>query len=367
MKLIAYYLPQFHEIPENNEFWGEGFTEWVNVRAAEPLFPGHYQPREPYGNNYYNLLSSDVMIEQMKLARKYGLYGFCFYHYWFNGKLLLEKPLENLLKSPEADLPFCMAWANEPWATTWHAGGGQYKVLIEQKYGGRKDWLEHFNYFLPFFKDQRYIKVSNKPMLLIYNLDEIECRKEMLALWNNCAKQNGFDGIYIVSMRNSMKRRAKYAFVSATVDFLPKLTMEDSITEFYRKIWIWKSKNGYKYSKVPFIKKHLYTKFDYDKLNQFYLNRKNGKNHFRGVFLEYDDTPRRKEWSVLVNNFTPEKFEYYLKENIKKSNMEGNDMLFINAWNEWGEGAYLEPDKRYGYRCLEAVKRAVELQEDREV
>lgn len=358
MKLIAYYLPQFHENPDNNEFWGKGFTEWKNVKAAKPLFSGHCQPRVPYQNNYYDLSDPEIMVHQMKLAKEYGLYGFCFYHYWFNGRKVLEKPVENILKTPAADLPFCLAWANEPWATTWHTGGGQYKVLVEQEYGEEKEWIEHFNYLLQFFNDERYIKISGKPVLLIYNLDEIDCRKKMLACWCNAAKKVGFNGLYIISMQNTKKRNPKSAFVSATVDFQPKMLTLD-IKWFQKKIMDWKGKNGYKFSKVPFIKNHLYTKFDYDELNRSYLNTKKGKNHFRGAFLWYDDTPRRREWSVLIDNFTPKKFEYYLKENIKKSMEEGNDMLFINAWNEWGEGAYLEPDEKYGYEYLQAVQNAL--------
>lgn len=360
MKLITYYLPQFHEIPENNSFWGDHFTEWVNVKAAKPLFKGHYQPRIPYRNNYYDLSDSQVMVNQMNLAKEYGIYGFCFYHYWFNGKKMLEKPIENILKTPEASLPFCVAWANEAWASTWHVGGGQYKVLIEQKYGKEKEWIEHFEYLLQFFKDDRYIKVSKKPMLLIYNLDEIECRREMLACWTKRAKKEGFEGIYIVSMRNSQERNAKSAFVSATVDFQPKMLMNNRILGVHKKVWDWKNKNGYKFSKIPIIKKHLYTRFDYDQLNQDYLNTRKAKGHYRGMFLWYDDTPRRREWAALVDGFTPEKFEFYLEENIKKSKEEGNDFLFINAWNEWGEGAYLEPDEEYGFRCLEAVRDALE-------
>lgn len=364
MKLIAFYLPQFHEIPENNSFWGDHFTEWVNVKATKPLFRNHYQPRIPYRNNYYDLSNPTVMVDQMKLAKKYGIYGFCFYHYWFNGKKILEKPVENILKTPQANLPFCIAWANEAWATTWHTGGGRYKVLISQEYGNEREWVEHFKYLFQFFKDDRYIKIAGKPMLLIYNLDEMECRKEMLACWSNLAKKEGFKGIYIVSMRNSEKRNPISAFVSATMDFQPKMLMNDVSVGMKKNIWNWKNKYGYKFSKIPVIRKHLYTKFDYDELNRYYLGTKKGKNHYRGVFLWYDDTPRRREWSALVDNFTPDKFQYYLSENIKKSKEEGNDLLFINAWNEWGEGAYLEPDQRYGFRYLEAVKNAIQMEYD---
>ena len=160
MKIIAFYLPQFHNIPENDEWWGDGFTEWVNVKKAKPLFDGHVQPKEPLNDNYYNLLDDNIKIWQAKIAKEYGVYGFCYYHYWFNGKLLLEKPMEQMLNNKKIDIPFCISWANEPWTKAWV---NEKKVLIPQSYGGVNEWKEHFDYLLPFFKDERYIKVHNKP------------------------------------------------------------------------------------------------------------------------------------------------------------------------------------------------------------
>ena len=165
MKIIAFYLPQFHEIPENNKWWGKGFTEWVNVKKARPLFENHNQPRVPLNKNYYNLLDEKTQKEQVKLANDYGLYGFCFYHYWFDGKLLLEKPVEKFLENKSLDTHFCICWANEHWTNAW--ANKEAKVLIEQKYGNKKEWKEHFDYLLNFFKDDRYIKENNKPLLVI--------------------------------------------------------------------------------------------------------------------------------------------------------------------------------------------------------
>ena len=193
MKVIAFYLPQFHEIPENNEWWGEGFTEWVNVKKAQKLFDGHNQPRIPLNNNYYNLLDNNVKKWQVELANKYGVYGFCFYHYWFNGKLLLEKPVEQFLKDKSLNIHYCICWANEHWTNAW--AGKQAKVLIEQKYGTEKEWKEHFEYLLPYFKDERYIKEDNKPLLIIYRPELIDCLKDMLEFWDKEAKKNGFAGL----------------------------------------------------------------------------------------------------------------------------------------------------------------------------
>ena len=159
-KIIAFYLPQFHRIPENDKWWGEGFTEWTNTKSSKPLFKGHDQPKEPLNDNYYNLLDKDTRKWQGELAKKYGIYAFCYYHYWFNGKLLLQKPIEKMLNQNEPNLPFCMCWANEPWSRSWD--GREKEVIMPQAYGEKKQWKKHFDYLLPFFKDTRYIKVGNK-------------------------------------------------------------------------------------------------------------------------------------------------------------------------------------------------------------
>ena len=166
MKVIAFYLPQFHTIPENDEWWGKGFTEWTNVKAAKPLFEGHVQPRIPLNNNYYNLLDDEVMEWQVELARQYGVYGFCFYHYWFDGHMLLEKPMENMLNSDKINFPYCICWANENWTNAWTANG-DVKTLIKQTYGDREEWERHFSYLLDFFKDKNYIKENNKPLFVL--------------------------------------------------------------------------------------------------------------------------------------------------------------------------------------------------------
>ena len=163
MKLISLYLPQFHEIPENNDAWGNGFTEWTNVRKSRPLYFGHRQPRVPLGENYYNLLDVKVMERQSTLAQRAGIYGFCFYHYWFNGRMVLEKPVNNWLLDKKIRTHFCFCWANEPWTKTWHGAGGNMEILIPQTYGGEEEWEQHYRYFLPFFKDERYIKEDGKP------------------------------------------------------------------------------------------------------------------------------------------------------------------------------------------------------------
>lgn len=360
VKLLAYYLPQFHTIPENDEWWGKGFTEWTNTKRAKPLFKGHYQPRIPYRQNYYDLSNPQVMVKQMQMAKKYGIYGFCFYHYWFgNGRILLDKPLENLINTPEANLPFCIAWANENWVKTWHGNGGKNKVLIEQEYGNNQDWLLHIDWLLRLFKDERYIKKDNKPMLLIYNIDKIPCRDRMLDVWNRRVKEEGFDGIWLVAMKKKDDDKVKYRNINASVSFEPRRTRV--MTKTHNKKWsLVKKEHGEKLSAIPILRRFIYTSYDYDEINQMILNRKHSKNEYRGAFTNYDDTPRRREWAVMFKNSSPRKFQGYLEENIEKSISEGNEFLFINAWNEWGEGAYLEPDEKYGYAYLNAVRRALD-------
>ena len=216
MKTIAFYLPQFHAIPENDEWWGLGYTEWTAVKRARALYDGHNQPRVPYENRYYNLLDKNTMQWQASLMEKYGVDGVCFYHYYFeNGRKILEKPAENLLKWKDINMPFCFSWANETWARTWSALATKNVwnsieekkkqdddkndgILLKQEYGNDEDWRIHFEYLLPFFKDDRYIKYINKPIFVIHRADLIPCLPQMIELWNNLARENGFDGIYFI-------------------------------------------------------------------------------------------------------------------------------------------------------------------------
>ena len=193
-KVLALYLPQFHRIKENDEWWGPGFTEWTNVKNAVPLFEGHDQPVVPLHQNYYNLLDNDTIKWQIDIAKKHGVYGFCFYHYWFDGHMLLEKPMENMLADPALNIPYCICWANENWTNAWKADG-DVKTLIQQSYGREDEWERHFNYLLQFFRDPNYIVENNKPFFVIYRPEIIPCLNEMLDYWQALAVKNGFDGM----------------------------------------------------------------------------------------------------------------------------------------------------------------------------
>lgn len=349
MRLISFYLPQFHEIPENNDAWGNGFTEWVNVKKSEPRFWGHSQPRVPLNNNYYNLLDKNVMGWQAKLAAYAGIYGFCFYHYWFNGRMVLEKPAENLLKDKSIKLRYCFAWANEPWTKTWHGAGGNKEILIAQTYGGEEEWKRHYEYFRPFFMDERYIKENNKPVLLIYRLRNIPHFNEMLRYWNRRAEEDGFSGIFLISMNVCREHVEKSCQVNASADFEPNRTKSEKLQT---KPVLKPKDKGWKLWNYFAVKR-----ISYDRLNREMLKKPHGKNQFRTVFADYDDSPRRGARAVVIKGASPRKFGKYLKMTIKKSLEEGNRYVFLNAWNEWGEGNYLEPDTRYKYSYLREIKR----------
>ena len=230
MKLLCMYLPQYHEIEENNQWWGKGYTEWTAVKNAKPLYGGHIQPKVPLNNEYYDLSNSDANTWkwQAELANKYGVHGFCVYHYWFTGKKLLHKPLEILLDHPEIPIKYTMCWANETWTKTWY--GKEKEILIEQEYGTDHDWIEHFKYMLKFFQDERYIKIKNKPMLNIYRSSDIKDLDKMLECWNTLAKQSGYDGIYIVASNNNGPLETRFNLVDAFYNFEPGYTLKHGLT-----------------------------------------------------------------------------------------------------------------------------------------
>lgn len=354
MKLISLYLPQFHEIAENNDAWGKGFTEWTNVKKARPLFAGHYQPCVPLNQNYYNLLDDGVLEWQVGLAKKYGIDGFCFYHYWFEGRMVLEKPVEKLLENKNLDINFCFAWANESWTKTWHGAGGNKEILIAQTYGREEEWQKHYEYFSRFFADERYIKENNKPMLLLYRVRNIPKFNDMIRYWNKCAMEDGFDGVFVVTMDNSREQAGKSRMIAASVDFEPNRTKSEgmavpiiNMTPTTRRNILWN--------------RFALRTLSYKKLNREMIRRPHGKNHFRTAFIGYDDTPRRGLRSSIVTGSSPRRFGRYLREIIALSRQEENDYVFINAWNEWGEGNYLEPDEKHKYAYLQQVRKCREL------
>lgn len=364
MKIIPFYLPQYHAIPENDQWWGDGFTEWTNTKKGKPLFKNHYQPREPLHDNYYNLLEDNVMVNQMRLAKKYKIDGFCFYHYWFCGKKLLEKPLERMLNNPEADLPFCLAWANEPWTRAWYGKVGEKEILQSQNYGNEVDWTNHFMYLLQFFKDKRYICVDGKPVFLIYRSYNITKCDQMLELWQRLAKENNLKGLYFISMETIYEIDKRHKMFDANMEYEPMRTLREFDEKWQEKRAL-RAETLEKLKQVPLLHKLYLDKISYDECYQIITNRKHyNKKVYLGAFVDWDNTARKGKKSTIFDGASPEKFKENLKQQLKRSKKLGNDMLFINAWNEWSEGAYLEPDKRYGYAYLHALRNAILETED---
>ncbi|MEK7432436.1 MAG: glycoside hydrolase family 99-like domain-containing protein [Cyanobacteriota bacterium] len=361
VKVLAFYLPQFHEILENNKWWGDGFTEWTNTKKSKPLFKNHYQPRIPDNEKYYNLLNDNDRLWQINIAKKYGLSGFVYYHYWFKGKMLLEKPAELLLENKSIDFPFCFAWANETWSRTWY--GNNNEILLEQDYGDNNDWEKHFYYLLDFFLDSRYIRIDNKPIFIIYKSSSINFSDEIIGLWNNLAKENNLDGIYFINMLTGYEHDNKSKRFNAQIEFEPMYTLSHCLPNYYKifnKItYSFRHKVIKKIKSNPFLGKF----YNYDLIWKNIINRKrsNTKKTFLGAFVDWDNSPRKKEFATIFYGATPKKFYKYLYEQIKRSKEEYNsEFIFINAWNEWSEGTYLEPDEKYEFSYLEGMKKAID-------
>ncbi|RZK49545.1 MAG: glycosyl hydrolase [Pedobacter sp.] len=361
IKAIALYLPQYHEIKENNEWWGQGFTEWTNVKKAKPLIPNHYQPHVPLNQNYYNLDTNETLQQQAKLAASYGIHAFCFYHYWFNGKLLLEKPIHNLLNSPEPNFPFCLCWANENWTRRWN--GGDKDILMEQNYGEADD-LKHIEYLIPIFKDPRYLKIDGKPVFIMYRTELHPDINAATALWRREVQQAGFPDLYLIRTE-SFKTNIDPQSIGfdAAMEFAPSGCFKG------RKIW---KKNLLKYLTHKFLHKTGIKKspiiengfFDYEQLVKNMMNRPMPKFKLhRCITPSWDNSARRKSKATIYLNSSPAQFETWTKfaSQYTASNFEPETaLMFVNAWNEWAEGCHLEPDEKYGYAYLEAFKKGIE-------
>lgn len=361
IKPIALYLPQYHEIKENNEWWEKGFTEWTNVKKAVSLFKGHYQPHIPVGKNYYNLDDHHVLIEQSNLAKQYGIYGFCFYHYWFNGKLLLEKPIRNLLESKEPDFPFCLCWANENWTRTWD--GQEKDVLMHQEYSLEDD-KNHINYLVPFFKDERYIKIDGKPVFLVYRSELNPNIKEATKIWREEVQKAGFPDLFLIRVENFERNLnpAAHGF-DAGLEFAPdeKLRGEKAAKKNMANYLVEKTLHQSGIKKSAVFENGLYS---YPDLVKNMVNRpKPGYKYFRCVCPSWDNSARRKTKATIYVDTLPQTFGKWvkaMKEYTEKNLPENEQFLFINAWNEWGEGCHLEPDEKWGTAYLKELKKAVE-------
>lgn len=365
MKIIAFYLPQFHEVKENNEWWGKGFTEWTNVKNSKPTFHGQNMPRVPLHENYYDLTNVDVLKWQAKIAKEHGIYGFAYYHYWSEGKLLLEKPAEVMLAHPEVDIPFCFSWANHTWTRVW--ADKTNEVLWPQNYGDEGDWRAHFDYLLPFFKDPRYIYEDGKPMMILYNPRHVKEFPPMMEKWQQWAKEAGLSGIYFLHQQNEFDHTKEPG--GALYDGGIEFQMNRAVTEYINGSVSFALERVLNHvaDRIPFLRcKATTMHYSYDTIWRIVLKQPpKGKDWYPGAFVDWDNTPRRKNRGQLCTGVTPEKFEYYLTQQIRRAReVYRKDYLFMFAWNEWGESGYLEPDEKYGYGMLDAVKRSLMVNDE---
>lgn len=353
--IFAYYLPQFHPTPENDLWWGKGFTEWTNVTKAKRLFPSHQQPKLPADLGFYDLRVPQVMEEQAKIAREYGVDGFVFYHYWFgNGKTLLEKPLQDFLNNTNVDIQFAMCWANESWKGTWHGAGN--RMLQEQLYLGKDDYIAHFNYLLPFFKDPRSLKIEGKAVFQVYVPESIPDLNVFIEIFNEQAILQRLPGIYWIAVKSSTKWNAKNSGFDGIVN--PNLTqinryLTGSISGFFLRYGL----------NIPIVRRV----FGLPKTMFFHSIRaclEDFKESYSVDFFplaipNWDNTPRTKNLGTVYLRTNPKAFGEHLKvclNQTRKSQLD-RQIVFIKSWNEWAEGNILEPDHKYGMRYLEAIKR----------
>lgn len=354
IKIIAFYLPQFHPIKENDEWWGAGFTEWHNVVKAKPLFKGHYQPKLPADLGFYDLRLPETREAQAELAREAGVCGFCYWHYWFgNGKRLLERPFNEVVESGKPDFPFCLAWANHSWyAKTWDPKKKD-KLLIEQQYLGKEDNEKHFYAVLPAFKDDRYIKIDGKPVFVVFKPLQVENANDMIQQWQELAKKNGLPGIYFVGQgpKKEFEEMFKLGYDAVNHEEVNGIHAHQS--NFVRAI-------------KQFVRMTLKRPrcYDYPKaMRDMLIPEDSAENVFPTICPNYDHTPRSGTKGLVFTNNTPQTFKAHAKQILDIVSSKNNKIIFLKSWNEWGEGNYMEPDDRYGKSYIKALREEIDAHE----
>jgi lipopolysaccharide biosynthesis protein len=347
-RVIAFHLPQYHPTPENDEWWGKGFTEWTNAAKAKPLYPGHYQPHIPADLGYYDLRLPEARHAQAELAREYGIEGFCYYHYWFGGRRILERPVNEILASGEPDFPFCLCWANHSWNNIWQ--GVADRTLIEQTYPGMDDHRQHFEWLLQAFTDPRYIHVDGKPVFLIYNPPDIPDTQRVMDYWRELAHRAGLKGLHLVGVNCRFQAidPASYGLDATTWQPMP-------------------GKSGHIPWRYPWLKirmrlalgKYKLTVYDYAEILDGLIRQSSPPFvEYPTVLPNWDNTPRSGLNGMVIHDSTPELFQIVLRRAIGlvQGYTSEQRIVFIKAWNEWAEGNYLEPDQRFGHGYLRAVR-----------
>jgi len=355
IRLIAFYLPQFYPIPENDLWWGKGFTEWRNVVKAKPLFKSHFQPHLPADLGFYDLRTLETRVEQIRLAKKHGIHGFCYYHYWFEGRRLLNRPVDDLLKTKELDFPFCLCWANENWTRSWD--GENKSILLHQNYS-KTDDLNHIRWLSEIFTDNRYIRINGKPIFLVYRAARIPEPYKTTEIWRKEALRLGVGEIFLCRVESFESEHSSPNALGfdGAVEFQPdwsNLGYKLKVSSFFERI---RSKLTGK-NTIPAV-------YNYDDVVKRMMNKLQPKYlRFPCVTPGWDNTARRGNNALVIHNSTPRVYQDWLIwaiEKFKSSNKD-NNIVFINAWNEWAEGCHLEPCIRWGDAFLKATVNALEL------
>jgi lipopolysaccharide biosynthesis protein len=341
-RLIAFFLTQFHPVPQNDAWWGKGFTEWTNVTKAKPLFDGHDQPHLPTDLGFYDLRLRASRHDQIRMAKQFGIDGFCYHYYWFSGTRLLNQPLDDMLADRESDMPFCLCWANENWTRRWDAA--EHEILIAQRYLPDDD-VNFIKSLIPFFSDSRYIRVDGDPFLIVYRPQHLPDARKTVAIWRDYCRSEGIGEIHVcAALTHGNEDYEQFGFDSG-VEFPPHNLKCPNVAD-----------------RISFFEPFRGYVVEYESIAAAYLEREYAHpNVFRGVFPSWDNTPRTGNRGVIVLGGVPANYEYWLAESIRKTarDFPGRERLvFINAWNEWAEGCHLEPDRRFGHQFLEATLRA---------
>jgi lipopolysaccharide biosynthesis protein len=360
LRTIAFYLPQYHPIPENDKWWGPGFTEWRNVANARPLFPGHYQPHLPADLGFYDLRLPEVREAQAALAGQHGISGFCYYHYWFNGRLILERPFAEVLASGKPDFPFCLCWANENWTRVWD--GGEQDILLQQHYSTEDD-RAHIQALLPAFADTRYIRIDGRPLFLVYRTELLPEPARTADIWRSEVAKAGLGDLYLARVENFASRVDPRAIgFDASVEFAPdganvgKIKFRGPIHRMLARCGL--LPGVYVDGKVV----------NYRAMMLGMLGKPDPSfKRFRCVTPMWDNTARRRTGARIYIGSTPELYQAWLTETAKQTIDKfppEERIVFVNAWNEWAEGCHLEPDLKWGHQYLDATKAALEAVND---
>lgn len=359
IKSLALYLPQYHPIPENDKWWGKGFTEWTNVTKAKPLFKGHFQPRLPADLGFYDLRLSEAREAQAELAKSYGVHGFCYWHYWFGGRRIIERPFQEMLSSKKPDFPFCIAWANQTWAGNWH-GLSSKKILIEQTYPGKKDFENHFYALLEAFRDERYIEVNGKKLVFVFRPMDMPIPALFTNTWKELALKEGLRGLHLVGMHMpagwDFRQYGYDAFTEAGPN-LSSIKDPSLIDKIFHRVL--KSD----FQKIKREKLNLPVIVPYKNYVERYPDHSMSSHEYPMVYPDWDNTPRSGTDGWLFEGSTPELFKELCLRAFgeTQSKMADERIVLLKSWNEWAEGNYLEPDRINGHKYLEAFKAAIDV------